>query len=546
MPDERQPKGRGEKSVRNAGTGRRRQTSATKDDGGTRARDVLSQVQERLGQAAVERTDPAVSIPSVAELLADPRPRLLAYAKSVGLTGVQRLTKAALASRIRQELERLAGPVSAEQPADASHKFDLGSTPAAVAERQDIPWGYGQDRLTAMAVDPAKLYVYWEVTDEALGRARAGLGPGGSDAWLCLRVYDVSNRIFDGTNAHQYFDHAVSRTDRQWFFSIGRPSSTVVVEIGLKSNEGYFVRVARSGRADFPRQEPVPTRRVEWLTVRSASGAVGEPAIDHVRPAAFMAGGVGPTVPPEPARAWDIRRIHGGGNGGRVVREESVGTAWREWGGWVHERTSEWEGPIVRTSWEAGPFSLPVEPPRYMEEHYDGSVTVHSVEGMTHIVHGPWQVVIRGVGARAERKVLAVWEVRHSWVTDTGVAVRGLGGTANVHGGSEQVMLGASELLWRAGSELRLGGASELYLLGASELRYLGATERFFVGASEWRARGASEQRYLGASEWRERGASESRYAGASERLYPGASEQAWPGASENRPRYPGAPSSER
>jgi hypothetical protein len=29
-----------------------------------------------------------------------------------------------------------------------------------------------------MAVDPDRLYVYWEVTDEGLERARAGLGPG--------------------------------------------------------------------------------------------------------------------------------------------------------------------------------------------------------------------------------------------------------------------------------------------------------------------------------------------------------------------------------
>ena len=58
------------------------------------------------------------------------------------------------------------------------------------------------------------------------------------------------------------------------------PSSTVVVELGLKSAEGYFVNIARSGRAEFPRREPAPAGRVEWLTVHSASGEVGEPAVD--------------------------------------------------------------------------------------------------------------------------------------------------------------------------------------------------------------------------------------------------------------------------
>src|SRR5690242_16150392 len=63
---------------------------------------------------------------------------------------------------------------------------------------EHIPWGYGQDRVTAMAVDPDRLYAYWEVTDPAIERARRGLGHGGKDAWLCLRIYDISGRIFDG------------------------------------------------------------------------------------------------------------------------------------------------------------------------------------------------------------------------------------------------------------------------------------------------------------------------------------------------------------
>src|SRR5204863_479486 len=66
----------------------------------------------------------------------------------------------------------------------------------------------------------------------------------------------------------------VERTDRQWFFDLRRPESTAVVEMGLKSFEGYFVRIARSGRVDFPRKEPAPPGGVEWLTVRAASGGL--------------------------------------------------------------------------------------------------------------------------------------------------------------------------------------------------------------------------------------------------------------------------------
>jgi hypothetical protein len=145
---------------------------------------------------------------------------------------------------------------AAGEPA-ATAKLDLGPA-AAAAEKptEHIPWSYGQDRVTAAAIDPLRLYVYWEVTDPAAAQARAGLGEGGPDAWLNLRVYDTTGRIFDGTNAHSYFDHKVERGDRHWFFQIGKPSSTAFVDIGLKSGEGYFSKIVRSGRVEFPRKEP--------------------------------------------------------------------------------------------------------------------------------------------------------------------------------------------------------------------------------------------------------------------------------------------------
>jgi hypothetical protein len=495
-----------------------------------------------------------VPAPSIGDLLRLTRRQLLEYARSAGLRGLHRLTKAALAARFKQELERRAG---APGPTGAPRKFDLGPTFTEAEEKEDIPWGHGQDRVTAMAVDPESLYVYWEVTDEAIERARAGLGPDGGDARLVLRVYDVTNRIFDGTNAHHYFDHSISRADRQWFFFLGRPSSTAVVEVGLLSPDGHFARIARSGRTDFPRREPGPPGGVEWLTVLSASGDVGETVTGEREAPPVVSGGDGFRSEPEPVRAWDIRRTHGGGVGERIIRE-NVRVAWEEGWEWASERTIDWEGPLIRTAWEAGPFLYPVEVPRYVEERYEGTTTVRAMEGRSHIVYGPWRVVIRGLGARAERRILGVWTIHRSWIADAGVAMRTTRGAASALGGSEQMVLGASELHWRAASEVRLGGASEIYLLGASELRYLGASETLYAGASEWLARGASELRYLGASEWRERGASELRYLGASERqergaselrylgaserLHAGASEWVSPGASENRPRYPAVP----
>src|SRR5579859_2472954 len=149
-------------------------------------------------------------------------------------------------------------------------KFQLG--PVVSFESGDLPWSYGENRITAMVRDPDSAFLYWEITDEGIARARSRLGPHGDGGWCNLRVYDASGRDFDGTNANDYFDIRVDRSDREYFLMIRRPGSSMHVEIGMKTIEGYFHPIARSGRADFPRNTPSPNTNLEWMTV-TADGA---------------------------------------------------------------------------------------------------------------------------------------------------------------------------------------------------------------------------------------------------------------------------------
>ena len=184
---------------------------------------------------------------------------------------------------------------------------------------QDIPWGYGHDRVTAMVVDPMRLYVYWEVTDDRdRRRARAASGPAGERAWLNLRVYDITGRLFDGTNAHSYFDHRVERHERQWFFVIDKPTSTACVEIGLRSEEGYFVKIARSGRVDFPapRAGRRRRRRVAERARRDRSGR---------RPLVRRAGGTRRRAGPRSGTGAAAGRGPGGGGAERDARQRVGG-----------------------------------------------------------------------------------------------------------------------------------------------------------------------------------------------------------------------------
>ena len=365
----------------------------------------------------------------------------------------------------------------------------------------EIPWGYGVDRLGAMAVDPERLFVYWELTDAAIERARKRADD--AQAPVVLRVYETTGRIFDGTNAHDHFDHEIDRADRRWFFDINKPGSEVVVELGLLLDDDRFVKIVRSSRVEFPRAEPLAPSTPSWLTVRVHEGRP-EPMPERVHPLP----GARHEWPPPPAQTSDRTPTSPALDTAPPAQQAEQRTVFRP------------QEPASWNSWESGPSTTQLETAAPWTESYSGETRFYRDGPHTRVVTGPWEVVIRGIGASRRREVLAHWEIHRSWVTEEGAAVQhDIPGSSEPRpGSSELARPGSSERRWLAGSEERLSGSSELLYLGASERRLGGASERLL--------RGASERRLGGASERAPRGASERRFRGGSERLYRGASER--------------------
>lgn len=536
-----------------------------------------------------------------AAALADrPQKQLLEAARLMGLATVSRLKKDALIERLWQAWQKLlasgfpapaanghaangAGAASAkkadqvpskdgpgESVAPVAHKFEVHPSAAArtATPPKDIPWGYGKDRVTAMPVDPDRLFVYWEVTEDGLDRARKTLGAAAEGAWLNLRLYDTTGRIFDGWNAHATIDQGLDRGARQWFFQIGKPSSEAIVEIGLLARDGGFAKIARSGRVEFPRHDPVAWTEPEWLTVRLADGqvrrgwmprplhtssAAAEPGSVAAGAVAGAAGGPGgaTALPVSLPSADVVVQVE---DGERVVQRTEWHSEWQEvkTDGYVTgDGRMSWEEHGQISSWNEGPFPYPVEVPEPVRETSLGRTRVFRSGARTHVVYGPWQVVIHGMGATRSRSVISRWEVYQSWGEEAGRQVMHTQGgsqgdvdppgTGVSAGSSERLMRGASERVWRGASETRLGGSSELYYLGASELRLAGASERMYMGSSELLRRGASERRLSGEAQWARQGASESRLGGEAERMRGGGSEGRLGGSSDFAPRAPSA-----
>lgn len=406
----------------------------------------------------------------------------------------------------------------------------------------DIPWGYGENRVTAMARDPSWVFVYWEVTDEALERARAEIhDPHG---WCVLRVYDTTYRQFDGTNANWYVDVPVVREANNYYVPVHRPGATIHVDVGIKSHEGWFAKIARSAPVEMPRDSISEDARTEWMTVTPE----GAGPRDYVHRFVQPPGGPPPLeVRTDGASDADIAG----------VMQSFVGEGWSrtEW------TETDMDGRAVRWIRWTGPFwserwrTMPLGRDATVEVLFHGERTVVRTAWGERMIIGPWLVTIHGSTLEG-RRIVDRWAIHYSWIAESGrvrvetepilgsilgwswAAGAARGSEARLVGGlgaSEWVARGASEWRWLGGSERRLGGASETLFVGASESRYLGASEmlgaseRLFLGASG--LLGASEALAAGARLGASEGLAAAGPFGASERLMQGGSERVMQGA---------------
>jgi hypothetical protein len=389
---------------------------------------------------------------------------------------------------------------------------DLRPGPAPVFG--DIPWGYGQTRITAIARDPYTVFAYWEFPDEAVDAVRKKVSS--RNGGIVLRVYDTTYRLFDGTNAHAWFDVPLDRDTNRYYLHLNRPATTFTFDIGLKSGDGRFATIARSGPAETPRDSISGDSRVDWKTVRS--------------PESFRAyrhrfkphkGGPPPAPPaapagPVPVPAPDLSRDPAPPPVPEVVREALVKEGWKEehWSEPGRDgnnvRWVRWTGPLRPES--AAPTGGKSFEKIEVEFRSDPWI-VRQEKGERH-VFGPWNVAVHGWEKKTGKQILNRWTVHSAWSTEelsvraeipvmvyrlvAGTRTRVLGGgserrLARESWSSEAMLGGASERRGRAGSEMRLGGSSEMLYLAASEWMAQGASEGMAEAARSSRV-GASER----------------------------------------------------
>ncbi len=130
---------------------------------------------------------------------------------------------------------------------------------------QELPSQYGVDKMVLMVRDPWWLYTYWEIKQETVERLKHELKDEFYKAKRLLRVYDVTNIIFNGSNANRFFDIQIHEFANNWYIDAGAPGRSWCVDLGLKLSDGRFITILRSNVVQTPLDGPSWITDEEWM-----------------------------------------------------------------------------------------------------------------------------------------------------------------------------------------------------------------------------------------------------------------------------------------
>jgi hypothetical protein len=130
----------------------------------------------------------------------------------------------------------------------------------------ELPSGYVKDRIVLQVRDPWWIHAYWEISESTWERLRREFPMDfARGCRKVLRVYDVSNIIFTGNNAHRLFDIEIAPDANNWYIDTQGPGRSWCVDLGIRLSDGKFITVVRSNTVSTPLAGPSRITDEEWM-----------------------------------------------------------------------------------------------------------------------------------------------------------------------------------------------------------------------------------------------------------------------------------------
>ncbi|MDN3513666.1 MAG: DUF4912 domain-containing protein [Candidatus Brocadia sp.] len=166
-----------------------------------------------------------------------------------------------------------ASPAKPETPQPGIERKEVVSAPAI----PELPDNYGDTRIVLMVQDPDWLFAYWEIRKDTIDSVLNMLGALAHSAKIVLRVYDVTDIIFNGNNAHKYFDVEVAGGARNWYIGVGEPDRSFCVDVGFLAPDGTFRILSRSNTVRTPRASVSELIDEKWMSIEELYEKIGVP-----------------------------------------------------------------------------------------------------------------------------------------------------------------------------------------------------------------------------------------------------------------------------
>ncbi|MDD5456906.1 MAG: DUF4912 domain-containing protein [Candidatus Margulisbacteria bacterium] len=128
-----------------------------------------------------------------------------------------------------------------------------------------LPYGYGDNCITLMIVDPTHIHSYWEVTDDRRNKLLSSIHGHDGRYETVVRLYDVTDIKFDGQNAWNTMEFNVGYSSN-WYFLV-EANRSYCAEIGMKLSNNKFVVIARSNVINTPRDTVSDFYDEEWMMI---------------------------------------------------------------------------------------------------------------------------------------------------------------------------------------------------------------------------------------------------------------------------------------
>jgi len=132
---------------------------------------------------------------------------------------------------------------------------------------RDLYEEYCKSRVVLLPVGPYLIHAYWDVTGNDIEKAKQQLGDDYGQSWTVLRFYDVTNIIYDGTNAHSFFDVDIDLQAKDWYVDLWSSDKSYFVDLGFKTGDGFFLSLARSSIVKIPCSRPAPKVDEHYMLV---------------------------------------------------------------------------------------------------------------------------------------------------------------------------------------------------------------------------------------------------------------------------------------